>query len=1389
MPFLPVDILSKIVNIIAVFDNPVEGAPGVEQPHKILRTMASFFTAPVERYDEERARLVRILFYTSLVTLLVSVILHVLIFNAPSNPIATIIGSFIRIASGMAIIVMLRRGAYDASVTLFLAALWLSFAISMTVNGGVYSFGYRTGFLILIVIASLLTTIRTAYIVTALSVLYGLYLAEYFPSTEFLSLEYYRNPYRVWLISACLFVITIVFLRYALSTIRESLSTAKETRNKQDRTERSYRQSEESYHEVFNATSDAFFIFEVSSGTMVDANDAGVRMYGYASKEELLSTSIEMISSRDERYSPEHARELLRRGDTGTPQSFEWQAQRKDGTMFWVEVSVRNATIGGLSRILAVVRDITEKREAEIQLRESEHRLRVLSDSAFEGIAITSSGHIVEANDQVAAMLGYTRQELIGKGVIDFVAPVSRSYVMHMIQSGSENPYEHLALKRDGTEFWVEVRGRMTSIDGRPVRVTVMRDIDLQKRQSFKLEHNARQLRSIIRSASRSAFITTNLDGIITAFNPGAELMLGYTADEMVGIATPIVFHLAEEVADRGAELQRQHGTEITGFEVFVHTVRKGRHEEREWTYVRKDGSRLTVSLVVTPIHDDHGTLIGFLGVARDISEKKEAEERIRLSEQLFAAAFNSAPLLLTISTLDEGRFLKVNDRCFEYSGYEPEEIIGKTALELGWITKEDRTTILHTLRTKGSVEDMELDLRRKDGRYVNRLYYAQVITIDGEECLLSISLNISERRMAELTIREKEEKFTRLFESAGDAILIMNYDEFVDCNQKTLEVFRVERDGIIGRHPFEFSPPYQPDGTESTVSARQRIEAALAGTAQNFEWMHLRGDGTPFLAEVTLNRIQLASGMQIQAIVRDISDRKKSEEQIRLLAHAVMSARECICIIDLSDTVLYVNEQFLRTYGFTAAEILGNNVGIIRSAKNTIIASDLLRRTGYAADWHGELLHVKRDGTEFPVHVSISAVRGPLGGPEALIGVITDLTEQKRSEDQKKRLEDQLLQAQKMESFGRLAGGIAHDFNNMLTPILGFGELLRKSFDERDARLGRLQQILHAARSSKDLVSKLLAFARKQNLEMKRVDLNAIIADFQKILSRTLRENILISTLLNEEPPVVLGDAGQIEQILLNLAVNAMDAMPDGGGLLIETAVEEIRDGMVVMPDEQSVPPGRYAVLAVTDTGTGMPEEVLTKIYDPFFTTKEKGKGTGLGLSTVYGIVRQHQGSIIVESTVGKGTIFRIYLPLLEGGADSIPDTRATIADGQRRKLTILVVEDQPQILELIDEVLVEDGYVIHTASTVSEAKKLFDMHRTKIDALITDIILPDGNGRQLYELLAVLKPQITVLFMSSYTEDILSGPSSLPENAQFIPKPFTLTAFLEAVHRLDRN
>lgn len=431
------------------------------------------------------------------------------------------------------------------------------------------------------------------------------------------------------------------------------------------------------------------------------------------------------------------------------------------------------------------------------------------------------------------------------------------------------------------------------------------------------------------------------------------------------------------------------------------------------------------------------------------------------------------------------------------------------------------------------------------------------------------------------------------------------------------------------------------------------------------------------------------------------------------------------------------------------------------------------LRNEPNERDW----TYVRKDGTKVTVRLGVTAMRDEAGHVTGYLGLAGDISDHRQ-------LEEQIRQQQKMESIGMLVGGIAHDFNNILAPIFVYAELIRKQFTDSDLIHKRASAILESAVKARNLVSQLLSFGRKQFLSKQRFDLNEVVNAFSEILRRTIRENITIRISLDEASCPVLADRTQIEQILLNLAVNAQDAISGNGSITIET-------GYVIFNDEYcglhpGTSPGRYVMLSVADSGCGISDEALPHIFEPFFSTKQVGHGTGLGLSTVYGIVKQHEGAINVQSTLGQGAVFTVYLPFATGDEAGLQDNSAP-ADFriETRHATILLVEDNVMVMEMARELLESKGYKVLTADLPEDAVAIA-RRQADIDLLLTDVVMPQMNGPELYQKIRVLVPAIKVLYMSGYTSNVVMNNTAMGEDDCFISKPFTSAALIGRIARI---
>jgi PAS domain S-box-containing protein len=536
--------------------------------------------------------------------------------------------------------------------------------------------------------------------------------------------------------------------------------------------------------------------------------------------------------------------------------------------------------------------------------------------------------------------------------------------------------------------------------------------------------------------------------------------------------------------------------------------------------------------------------------------------------------------------------------------------------------------------------------LEFKDGRCFERYSRPQLISGQPVGRVWSFR-DISERKRTELALQESEYRYRILFESAGDAIFLLNGNMIVDCNSRTLEIFGCSREQIIGLPISRFHPPLQPDGSDSLIKGKENNQAALYSDSQFFEWRHARFDGSPFDAEVSLNRVELASGPHLLAIVRDIVDRKVLEEQLR--------------------------------------------------------------------------------------------------------------------------------QAQKMEAVGILAGGVAHDFNNILSTIVGYASLLQMQAGLEKKPKEYLERILASTERAASLTHSLLTFSRKQAIELQPVELNDSIFNFHKVLARLIGEDIDFKLKLASENLVVDADIRQLEQVLMNLAANARDAMPHGGELTITSRSLVIENGKGEMPD------GPYAIISVLDNGTGMDKEIQNHLFEPFYTTKEVGKGTGLGLAIVYGIVKNHQGFIKMESQFAQGTTFHIYLPLKLH--DVQKSRRRLQRKNPRGNETILLVEDDAAVRHATRSMLEEFGYNIIEAADGQEALAMFASNRERISLLLSDLIMPRKNGKETRAAIMKLQPDIKTIFMSGYTNDIIASKGILEPGMHLLLKPLHPAALLEKI------
>ncbi len=537
-------------------------------------------------------------------------------------------------------------------------------------------------------------------------------------------------------------------------------------------------------------------------------------------------------------------------------------------------------------------------------------------------------------------------------------------------------------------------------------------------------------------------------------------------------------------------------------------------------------------------------------------------------------------------------------------------------------------------------------------------------------------------------------------------------------------------------------------------------------------DWIQRNSNVESFGRQWDIYWVKLNSNIFLHYAI-DITEHVKLDSEKTMLAYAIKSIRECVSVTDTDDKIIFVNDAFLKTYGYERSELIGKSMDIVKSANNPPeILREILPKT-LQGGWTGEIINRKKDGSEFPVSLSTSVIHRNNGHPDALIGVAIDIT-------QRRELETLLQQSQKLEAIGQLAGGVAHDFNNLLTIINGYSSILLSELCEDDEIYNDIKQIHMAGLRAGSLTEQLLAFSRKQIIKPDVLNLNLIVKENKKMLQRLIGEDIVIQLHLDENIGYTKADSGQINQIIMNLSVNARDAMPDGGQLTIETKNQEI--DAEYSARYLKAKPGKYIVLSISDNGVGMDKQTKSRIFEPFFTTKEIGKGTGLGLATVYGIVKQNGGYVSVYSEPGNGTTFNIYLPQIEEDFIVIKQKKSSLETLHGTE-TVLLVEDEFEVRQLAAEILQNAGYRVLKASHGKEAIEVIKNYNAKVHLLISDVIMPEMNGKKLADNLLNQYSDFKVIFISGYTGEAISRSGILKKGTIFLQKPFSPHALLQLV------
>ena len=1154
---------------------------------------------------------------------------------------------------------------------------------------------------------------------------------------------------------------------------------ARESGTIQDVTERTLasaalRLSEERYRLLFESNPSPMWAFDPATLEFLAVNDTAIQHYGY-SREEFLRLDASAIRP------PEMVQDFLQRL-SGTPESLRaagrFLHRKKDGTVFPVDIFSQLIDFAGRPARLVLALDMTEQERTAGALRASEARYRALSETAPLGIfECDTAGRVIYYNPALSTLTGRGAGDSHGHSWEESIHPDDRAAVSAdwaaAVATGNAWERELRLLRPDGSECWVrthaapsrDAAGRITGFVG------TVEDITARRRSDESL----RLLGSAVQQAKESIIITDaelDLPGPRIIFvNPAFTEQTGYSAEEVIG-RTPRI--LQGPRTDRALlDRLRRNLTEGEAF-------------EGEGINYRKDGTAYDLEWQITPIRDAGGKITHYLALQRDISVRKQAEEHLREKTAFLEAKVDAS--LDGILIVDPQGKIILQNRLLRGLLRVPDTMrvddADATLLQhaAGLMRNRDaflaKVNQLYAQPDETSQEELELKdgsvldrfsspVRGKDGRIYGRIWTFRDITA---------------RKQADTRLRASEVRYRRLFEAAQDGVLILNFvtGMIEDVNPFMLDLLGYTKAELLGKKVWDLGRFHNLVANQEKFEELQRTEYV------SYDDLPLEtADGRQIAVEFVSNVYEEGATKVIQCNIRDITSRKTaeralrdSEKRFKFVARAVS---DVIWDWDLAANTLWWNDGFLTTFGFAAGEVEPKvDFWISRihpEERSRVVDSMQQAIAGRDEVWSAEYRFQRKDGSYACVEDRGYLLRDATGRGSRMVGGMRDLTEQKK-------MEAQYLRAQRMESIGTLAGGIAHDLNNVLAPILMSIELLKRSMggDPKVATL--LDTINVSCRRGADMVRQVLSFARGVEGERVPIRLRHLIDELQGIITSTFPRNIRIVSAVPDDLWPLMGDPSQLHQVLLNLAVNARDAMLRGGTLTFTASnltLDAQYAGMI-----PGAHPGMYVVLQVTDTGAGIPPEIRERIFEPFFTTKELDKGTGLGLATVHTVVKSHGGFVAVESEVGHGTTFKIYLPAepVLRSVDTAPPFPSQLPRGHGE--LVLVVDDEPSIREITQRTLEAFNYRVIAASDGAEAVAIYARQPRDFALVLTDMMMPIMDGMATIKVLRHINPSVRIIAASGLASGDDFAKLQGTDMPHFLPKPFAAQTLLHLVREV---